>query len=432
MTDDSGTEVKAPSGIRGKRWNYGWVVVVAYMAVDSMIHAIGFSLGVFLPPITDELGMSLGQAGWLGSFNWMVPALLGIPFASLLARFPPKRLIAVSILVGVPFVFLQGWAPNYWVLLVARVAFMSIVLGRVAARPKLIRQWFPNKTITIVNAVLTVGMGAAMATAVFWTGDLIQALDGWRNALYLFASLFALTGVGWIILGRENPTPVHDVAAEVPQQSPIRAVMKYKPLWLLGMGIAGDMLCFGAMETLWPKLAVQEGIMSLDRASYCLGLTYYGFMIGCLVGGIVSHRIGRRKPLLWLPGLFLPPLTLAILFSHSFAVLAVLWTVWGLSEVYFPIIWTIPYELRGIKTGEIAVAGAFVVSMFTAGAALGPLIAGYIADAFGSLKLGLAVTCGFPFLLVIAGILIPETGPAARRKTHIDGEGHQASPEETP
>jgi len=169
----------------GRQWNYGWVVISAYMGIDAMVHAIGFSLGVFLPPISDELGMSLGQAGWLGSSNWMVPALLGIPVASLLARFRPKRLVAVTALAAIPLAFLQGWAPDYWVLLFARVAFMSIMLGRIAARPNLIRQWFPPQRITLVNSILTVGMGAALATAVFWTGDLIEALDGWRNALYL-------------------------------------------------------------------------------------------------------------------------------------------------------------------------------------------------------------------------------------------------------
>lgn len=414
MSMDSGPSSMDALG-QGRKWNYGWVVVGAYMGIDAMVHVIGFSLGVFLPPITDELGMTLGQAGWLGSANWMVPGLLAIPLASLLARFPPKRLIAVAAIAAVPLAFLQGWAPNYWVLLFARVAFMSIMLGRIAGRPQLIRQWFPAERITLVNSILTVGMGAALATAVFWTGDLIQALDGWRNALYVFAALFAVTSLGWLVLGRENPNPVFDVASEERPRFPIRAIIKYKALWLLGLGIAGDMLCFGAMETLWPKFAVEEGLVSLEQASYCLGLSYYGFMVGCLVGGIVSQKIGRRKPLLWLPGLFLPPLTFAILFTHSFPVHAVLWTVWGLSEVYFPIITTIPYELRGMNTSEVAVATAFVVSMFTLGAALGPIMAGYIADAFGSLKLALAVTCVFPFLLVVAGVFIPETGPAARR-----------------
>lgn len=423
MADDSPVNTGMVEGPATRKWNYGWVVIGAFMAIDSMVHAMMFSLGVFLPPISDELGMSLGQAGWLGSFNWMVPALLSIPFASLLARYRPKRLVALSTLAAVPLVVLQAWSPNYWILLVARIAFMAVTLARVPARPQLVRQWFPASRITLVNSVLTVGIGAAGATVIFVTGDLIEALNGWRNTFYLFAGLSALTFLGWVILGRENPHPVTDITAEPREPFPIKALVRYKTLWLLGTGITGDMLCFGAMETLWPRFALQEGLVSLEQASYCLGLSYYGFMIGCMVGGIISDKIGRRKPLLWIPGFFLPPLTLGIVFSHSFPLLAVLWFLWGLSEVYFPIIYTIPYELPRIKTSEVAVATAFVGSMFTAGAAIGPIMAGYVAQAFGSLQLGLGVTCVFPFLLVIAGLLIPETGPAARRD-------HPANPDE--
>ncbi len=220
-----------------------------------------------------------------------------------------------------------------------------------------------------------------------------------------------------MILGRENPTPLSDTTAETGESMPLKAVLKNKTLWLLGIGVTGDMLCFGAMETLWPKYAIGEGIVSLERASYSLGLSYYGFMVGCMLGGFISQKIGRRKPLLWIPGLFLPFLTIGILYSESFIIIAILWTLWGLSEVYFPIIMTIPYELPGIRPRQVAVATAFIVTVFTAGAALGPLMAGYIADAFdGNIRLALVITCFFPFLLVIAGLLIPETGPGARTR----------------
>ena len=115
------------------------------MAIDSMIMAIGFSLGVFLPPMSDELGMSLTQSGWLGSANWIVPAIASIPLASWISRYPPKRVITVSTVLSVPLVFLQGWAPDYTVMLLSRVAFMAITVARFSARPLLIQQWFPRE-----------------------------------------------------------------------------------------------------------------------------------------------------------------------------------------------------------------------------------------------------------------------------------------------
>jgi predicted MFS family arabinose efflux permease len=310
--------------------------------------------------------------------------------------------------------FAQGLAPNYWVLLVCRIAYMAIGLARFAARPTLIQQWFPKKKVPLVNGVLTVGMGLAGGVVVFFMGDLMQALGGWRDTFYLFGAISAVLLLVWMVLGRENPA---SGIREQPQESgALRAILRNKTLWLLGIGLTGDMLCFGAMETLWPSYAVREGFISLEQASFCEGLSYFGFTAGSVLGGLIAMRLGRRKPVLWLSGLILPLVTMGILFSHWFPVLATLWFLWGLAELYYPVIMTIPYELPGTKPQEVVLATAFVVTVFTAGSGLGPLLAGHAAEAIG-LEKALLVTCSFPLLLFVAGLLILETGPRAGGRT---------------
>jgi len=413
----SATTMEAP---RERSRNYGWVVMGAFMAIDSAFTGIMFSLGLMLPLMTTDLDMSLQQSGWLGSANWMAIAILCIPLASWLARYNPRKVITLAALCSVPFVFIQGWAPNYWVLLISRIAFVAIGLARFPARPLLIQQWFPLEKIARVNSVLTIGMGAVGGSAVFFMGDLIGALNGWRNTFYLFGGIQVVILFVWMILARQGPAPVSATAPEVisagRERPPIMAIFKYKTLWLLGIAVTGPFLCWGAMFTLWPQYVVTEKILSVSSASYALGLCLYGVMVGSLLCSFISERLGRRKLLLWGPGLLLPVATFGTLFSESFLMIAVFWALWGLLVIYFPIALTIPYEIPGIKPQEVAVATAFVMSVYMGGAALGPIMAGYIADASGSLRFALGVTCVFPFLLFIAGLLIPETGPRARTK----------------
>ncbi len=396
---------------KGRSWNYGWVVIGAFLAIDATIMGITFSLGLMLPLIIKDLDMTLGQASWLGAVNWEVSALLSIPLAFRLSRYSPKALITISCLGEAPLLLAQGLAPNYWVLLVCRIAYMAIGLARFASRPTLIQQWFPKEKIPLVNAFLTVGMGLAGGTVVFFMGDLMEALNGWRNTFYLFSALTVVLLVVWMILGRENPS---SGVMEHPQEpGALKAILSNKTLWLLGIGVTGDMLCFGAMETLWPTYVTEKGFVSLQQASFCEGLSYYGFTVGSILGGLISMRLGRRKPVLWISGLLLPIVTIGVLHSHSFPVLALLWFLWGLAELYYPVMMTIPYELPGIKPQEVVLATAFVVTVFTAGSGLGPLLAGHIAEAIG-LERALLVTCFFPLLLFIAGLLILETGPRSK------------------
>ncbi|MDM7998465.1 MAG: MFS transporter [Dehalococcoidia bacterium] len=393
---------------KGTTPNYGWVVVGAFLAIDAIIMGITFSLGLMLPLISDDLNMTLGQSSWLGAVNWEVSALLSIPVAFRLSRYSPKALVTISCLGEAPLLLIQGLAPNYWVLLVCRIAYMAIGLARFAARPILIQQWFPREKVPLVNGVLTVGMGLAGGTVVFFMGDIMAALDGWRNTFYVFGAITAVLMAIWMILGRENPA---SGVKEQPQEpGALKAILGNKTLWLVGIGVTGDMLCFGAMETLWPTYATAKGFVSLQEASFCEGLSYYGFTVGSILGGWLTMRLGRRKPLLMVSGLMLPLVTMGVLFSRSFPVLASLWFVWGLVELYYPVTMTIPYELPGIKPQGVVLATALVVTVVTAGSGLGPLLAGYVAGAIG-LEKALLVTCFFPLLLFASGLLIAETGP---------------------
>ncbi len=51
------------------------------------------------------------------------------------------------------------------------------------------------------------------------------------------------------------------------------------------------------------------------------------------------------------------------------------------------------------------------------GTFMGPLITGYLADLTGSYLPGIIIFAVFSLSLLVAGLMLPETGPAARKNT---------------
>ena len=237
--------------------------------------------------------MTLGQVSWLGAVNWEVSALLSIPIAFRLSRYSPKALITISCLGEAPLLFAQGLAPSYWVLLVCRIAYMAIGLARFAARPTLIQQWFPKEKVPLVNGVLTVGMGLASGVVVFFMGDLMQALGGWRNTFYLFGTISAVLLVVWMVLGRENPASGVKEQPQEPGALGPSCATRRSGCW----ESASPATC-SASEP-WrhsgPPHAVREGFISLEQASFCEGLSYFGFTAGSIARRFDHHEAGPAE-----------------------------------------------------------------------------------------------------------------------------------------
>ncbi|MCH8989984.1 MAG: hypothetical protein IIA92_14425, partial [Chloroflexi bacterium] len=70
---------------------------------------------------------------------------------------------------------------------------------------------------------------------------------------------------------------------------------------------------------------------------------------------------------------------------------------------FFPILVTVPFHLPRIRPRELAVAFTFTMMMTSVGTSLGPLITGFMQEAFDDLKLALFVISFTSVSLVLAG-----------------------------
>ena len=87
---------------------YRWVVLGSLTSGSATALATIFIFGLLLPQISDELGLSPSQQGFLGASVVIGNLLLGIPLTLWLSRYSPRRVLILCFLGITAAILLQG------------------------------------------------------------------------------------------------------------------------------------------------------------------------------------------------------------------------------------------------------------------------------------------------------------------------------------
>ena len=263
--------------------------------------------------------------------------------------------------------------------------------------------------------------------AALWGVPILMAeLGGWRSAYQLAAIAIVPVLVAWLLFAKENRMPDHESRLAVPHESgsPIVAALKRKEFLLLGIGAAGASIPYVAVMTFWPMYATQVKGLPLETVGPILSVVAVGSMIASFIAGVLSDKIGLRKPQPLIAGLLLPLAYFALLQFNSIPLLTAVAFLIGFGAcIFVPVILTVPFELKEIKPQEIAIGIGFMIALTNAGAALGSQLAGILIEGLG-LYAALAVLCASPLTLSLCVLLCAETGPRMRANP-VDARGRQ-------
>ena len=387
--------------------NYRWVVVAIWMVGNVWAFLNIESLGVLLPSISSDMGLTPTQEGLLGSAPRFASMMLAIPSGWVLSRFKPKLLTSVTFLVGALLLLFQSWAPVFLLLLLGRLLYGVTIVAREPARSLLMRQWVPPKEMLIVNSFSNLFWGLG-AVGLIITPIALEALgDSWRKTVLMFAVVSFGLFLLWQILGKERVTPQYEADFSSQRSSPVRSILKHKELWLVALGLVGVEICFTGISVFWPTFTHEQFGTSLKGAASILAISGgVSSVVGIAVGVIVS-RTGNKRFILWISGIILAGTAVGFLWTGTFSYLVLIAVGDGLGWAFFPIIMTIPFELKDIKPREIAVAVAFLETSLYVGSFIGPLAAGIIEDITGAPRGALMVTSLSALALSAVALLLP-------------------------
>ena len=397
-----------------------WTLLLLNRLQYSSIVLSSFAFGVFLPFIQDELELSYLQIGLLQGSWWLASAATLVPFSAIVSRFNPNRVVLASLALSVPFVAAQGLAVGFWTLLTARLAAVLSHSVAAPARPLLLRRWTAPQDYARVSAAGLSAHAALLAIAVSTSPLIIIALDNWRLAYFIQGALMAAHLIGWAILSRDTrlpPAPNADTPETPEERRPLSALLAYPQAWLMGI----VMMCLSAswttLVTFLPTLWEQRGI-DVALGGPLLAFLYYALIPGALIGGRIEKTFSDRRLLLIVPAALNAVFTLAAILAGNPLLAAIAITGVGLVWVFVPVIEVLPFEFDGIEPRQVSVLTSLSLTLSAVGFAIGPVIAGAVAQASGSLSAGALSLASLTALGVLAAAFFPRNlgGDAANRR----------------
>ncbi|MFJ2090292.1 Cmx/CmrA family chloramphenicol efflux MFS transporter [Streptomyces sp. NPDC087901] len=347
---------------------------LAVYILGLSVFALGtseFMLSGLLPPIADDMNVSIPRAGLLIS-AFAIGMVVGAPLLAVATLRLPRRttLIALISVFGLGQVA-GALAPTYEVLFASRVVSAFACAGFWAVGAAVAIAMVPVNSRARAMAVMIGGLSIANVLGVPLGAFLGENL-GWRSAFWAVgaASAVALVGVATMI-------PRIPLPDEKPQLKRELGIYRDRQVWLsivLTALAAGGVFC--AFSYLAPLLTDVAGLDS-GWVPTVLALFGIGALIGTMIGGRVAdaHLFGVLLSGIAASTVFLA--ALALFASNQAAVIGLSFLL-GLSAFY-----TAPAlnaRMFNVAGAAPTLAGATTTAAFNLGNTGGPWLGGTVID----------------------------------------------------
>ncbi len=391
---------------------YGYVVVIAALGIMLAAWGSFFAFGVFFKPMLSEFGWSRTVISGSFSISMVTQSLMGIVAGGLTDRFGSRILMTLcGFLLTIGYV-LMSQVTTVWQLYIVYGVIVGIGMsGSFVSLTSTIARWFIKRRGIMTGVILSgTGVGALIGPPL--ATRLISAYH-WRTSYLIMACgvLIVITIAARFL--RHDPAqmgqrPHGESTGEQRSHAGLRGYSLKEAVWTRQFYLLFAIyFCFGfgmfvVMVHGVPHLS-ELGFSPITAANF-LAVIGALTVAGRLLLGGAADRFGNRP--IFVIGFILTTGALLRLVGAT-----EMWTLYlcaavsgfangGMGTSESPLV----AELFGLKSHGLilSMAGAG----FTFGAAVGPLVAGYLFDRTGSYQVSFIVSAGISILGLILTLLL--------------------------
>ena len=293
------------------------LLVVGTFFLSLLLYIDRACISVAKIPMSESLGLSDKQMGWVLSAFALGYALLQTPSGMLADKLGPRKILTTIVILWSAFTALTGVMWNFISMLVVRFLFGASEAGAFPGIARAVFSWFPLKERGLVTGINFSGsrLGAAFALPVVaW---LIHA-TGWRTTFAILGIVGFMWAIFWYFWFRNSPEEHKGITPEEKNyilanrqkaehetgNLSINAMLKSKNMWLAMLQyFASNFTFFFTLTWLFPLLQSKYQLDIVEAGFYAsaplIGGALGNWFSGWLVDFIYrrgSWKLSRRLP----------------------------------------------------------------------------------------------------------------------------------------
>lgn len=386
--------------------------VLCFVMIFTGLGFVSSPRSLYVVPVTEALGIERSLYSFVDSLRYVATALVNLFFGVLVVRFGARRLIGVGFLSLALSMLCFALADGVWLLYLAGVLMgvgftftATTMVGYVVGRA------YPKNRGTVMGAVLAAnGLGGTLSTPI--VSAMIHGEVGYRGSALVVGATLLLVGTVTVILFREArgpaevkkaPTPMAEAAADEVRTGHVRFFLLGAVIFATGFCLQGIQ---GVAAAHMSDVGLDEDLIATVLTVHMFVLTFSKFMTGFLYDRlglrltVLINMIGAVCVSLLLA--FLVPGTVGGVMGFCYALLSAM--ALPLETVMLPI-----YAREFFGQSGYASRLGIIVSLNTAGYALGAPFLNLVFDLTGTYLVGFFVTAALMSgALVLVQLIIPK------------------------
>ncbi|OLF15350.1 hypothetical protein BU204_22150 [Actinophytocola xanthii] len=369
------------------------LLVVGFLLIAANLRAALTSVGPLLETIRRDVGLSAGEAGFIGTVPLLTFAAVSPQVPRLARRFGVDPMLWVAMLTLVIGIVLRSLpvAGLLWVGTVLLGAAISV--GNVLL-PSMIKRDFPDH-IGAVTGVYTAVIGVVASIAAGVAVPLAGVLPGgWRASLGCWAGFALVAFALWTPLGRRRPEP--EPAALRPR-APWRSPLAWEVSAFMALSACG----FYTMLAWFPSIVQSTGA-SEEYAGWALFVYQLVGVVMSIAVPPVLARLPDQRAVAATGSLLALAGYLGLLVAPRPTMLWAVVTGVGAGVLFFLALAF--FSLRAADPRSSASLSGMGQSLGYLFAAVGPVAIGALHDATGGWRVPLAVLVGVAAVHTVIGL----------------------------